>query len=95
MRHVCVHYRCVVSSNVCLTVSIMAGRNGYAIDDALESVAQAMHGQHNQTGDEFRGNENFQRNNSPMLKGMYDPEGAHAWLKEIEKIFLLMACTKE
>lgn len=29
------------------------------------------------------------------FKGRYDPEGAHAWLKEIEKIFRVMICNEE
>ncbi|XP_050897695.1 uncharacterized protein LOC127104557 [Lathyrus oleraceus] len=73
----------------------MAIRNDHAIDDALESVAQALHGQQNQAGDKFRGLGKFQRNNPPTFKGRYDPEGAQVWLKEIEKIFRVMACTEE
>lgn len=34
----------------------------------------------------------FQRNNPPTFKGSNDPEGAHAWLRETEKIFRVMAC---
>ncbi|XP_028246808.1 uncharacterized protein LOC114424153 [Glycine soja] len=33
-----------------------------------------------------------QRNNPPTFKGSYDPEGAEAWLREIEKIFQLTEC---
>lgn len=61
----------------------------------MESVAQALHVQQNQTGDEFRGLGKFQRNNSSTFKGRYDLEGAQVWLREIEKIFQVMACTEE
>lgn len=37
----------------------------------------------------------FQRNNSSTLKGRDDPEGAHAWMKEIENIFRVMPCAEE
>lgn len=36
----------------------------------------------------------FQRNNPPTFKGRYDPEGAHAWLRDIEKVFRVMVYTK-
>lgn len=38
----------------------MAGRNNHAITDAFESVAQALLGQQNQVGNEFRGLGKFQ-----------------------------------
>lgn len=31
----------------------------------------------------------------PTFKGKYDSQDAHAWLGEIEKIFQVIACTKE
>lgn len=31
----------------------------------------------------------------PTFKGRYDPEGAHAWLEEIEKIFRVIAYAEE
>ncbi|XP_028236588.1 uncharacterized protein LOC114415925 [Glycine soja] len=40
----------------------------------------------------YHGLDRFQRNNSPIFKGGYDPEGAEAWLREIEKIFRVMEC---
>lgn len=33
--------------------------------------------------------------NWEKFKSRYDPEGAHAWLKKIENIFRVMACTEE
>ena len=45
--------------------------------------------------DEFCELRKFQRNNSPTYKGGYDPEGAQTWLREIKKIFWVMACIKE
>lgn len=41
----------------------MAGIKDCDIAKALELVAQALQGQHNQVGDEFRGLGKFQRNN--------------------------------
>lgn len=43
-------------------------------------------------GVESRGPNRFQRNNPPILKGRYDPEGVKVWLQEIETIFRVMAC---
>ncbi|XP_058748411.1 uncharacterized protein LOC131621390 [Vicia villosa] len=37
--------------------------------------------------DEFHNLGDFQRNNPPTFKGMYDPDGSQTWLKEIERIF--------
>lgn len=60
----------------------------------------AQNAQNNQNGgaigalDEFHTLGKFQRNNSPTFKGSYDPEGTQVWLVKIEKIFLVMACTK-
>ncbi|KAL5128316.1 hypothetical protein HKD37_14G040582 [Glycine soja] len=34
----------------------------------------------------------FQRNNPPAFNGGYNPDGAHNWIREIEKIFRVMAC---
>lgn len=83
----CIHYRCIVSSNVFLVMCRIAGINGRVIGDTLESVAQALHGLHNQVGDEFHGLGNSQRNNPLNFKGKYDPKVAHVWRKEIENIF--------
>ena len=54
----------------------MAGGNDHVIADALDSKAQALHSQQNQASDELCGLGRFQRNNSPMFNGRYDPEGA-------------------
>lgn len=62
-------------------------RNDHVIVDAWESITKAMQGQQNQVGDEFHGLGKFQRNKSLTFKGICDPEGARAWLREIEKIF--------
>ncbi|XP_050897976.1 uncharacterized protein LOC127104875 [Lathyrus oleraceus] len=40
--------------------------------------------------DEFRHLGKFQRNNLPAFKSRYDPDGAHTWLREIERIFIVM-----
>ncbi|XP_058759620.1 uncharacterized protein LOC131632922 [Vicia villosa] len=72
----------------------MAGRNDAAITAALEAMAQAMENQPNT--DENAASKSlatFQRENPPVIKGTYDPDGALTWLKEIEKIFRVMDCT--
>lgn len=85
------------SSNNCLLVcrNMVGGRNRQAIIDALEAMDQALQGQQNQAGDEFCGLGKFRRNNSLTFKGIYDPEGGQTWLGEIDKIFWVMACTKD
>src|SRR3954463_5199529 len=72
----------------------MAGRNDAAIAGALEAMAQAIQNQPN--ADESAGSRSlatFQRENPPVFKGTYDPDGALDWLKEIERIFRVMDCT--
>ncbi|XP_050920485.1 uncharacterized protein LOC127138128 [Lathyrus oleraceus] len=73
----------------------MDGRYDHIIVDALESVAKALHGKHNRADDKLCCLKKFQRDNPLKFKGRYDPEGALAWLKEIEKIFRVMACIEE
>jgi len=34
----------------------------------------------------------FQRNNPPSFNGGYNPDDAQNWIREIEKIFRVMAC---
>lgn len=65
----------------------MAGRNGHVIADALEAVAQTLHGQQNQAGDELCGLGKFHKNNPATFKGRYDSEGTQVCLQEIKKIF--------
>ncbi|XP_058761821.1 uncharacterized protein LOC131635233 [Vicia villosa] len=43
--------------------------------------------------DEFRAFGDFQRCNPPIFEGRYGPEKAHAWMREIEKIFQVVSCT--
>ncbi|XP_058783872.1 uncharacterized protein LOC131658615 [Vicia villosa] len=73
----------------------MAGRNDVAIAAVLEAMAQAMQNQPN-TGahDESRSLATFHRENPPTFKDKYDPDGAMACLKEIERIFQVMDCTQ-
>ena len=69
----------------------MAGRRNGALANALWALAQAMQNQPNITGNnETRALETFQRNHPPTFKGKHDPEGAHEWLKDIERIFRVM-----
>lgn len=72
----------------------MVKRNDHSIANALESVAQALQGQQNQVGHEFRGLGKFHRNNLSTFKGRYDLEGVQAWFRGIENIFRVMACTE-
>lgn len=62
----------------------MVDRNDHAIVDALDLMAHALQGQLNHQGDadEFYGLDKFQRNKPPIFKGIYDLEGAHAWLRD-------------
>ena len=64
----------------------MARRNDAAIVVALEVVAQAV-GQQPNANAEVRMLETFLRNHPPTFKGIYDPDGAQTWLKEIERVF--------
>ncbi|RDY08977.1 hypothetical protein CR513_06731, partial [Mucuna pruriens] len=66
------------------------GRNDCAIADALMAVAQAV-GNLNQR-QEVDWLARFQRNNPPMFRGGYDPDGAVDWIFEVEKIFQAMEC---
>ena len=63
------------------------------LTEALNNLAQVMA---NQGGDGgavvYHGLDRFQRNNPPTFKGGYDPKGAEAWLREIEKIFRVTEC---
>ena len=43
---------------------------------------------------EVRMLETFLRNQPPTFKGRYNPDGAQTWLKEIERVFRVMQCTK-
>ncbi|XP_058741425.1 uncharacterized protein LOC131613802 [Vicia villosa] len=57
-------------------------------------MAQAMQNQPNVGAiDESRSLATFQRENPPTFKGRYDPDGAQAWLKEMEQIFRVMDCS--
>ena len=70
------------------------GRNDAALAAALEAMAQAMQNQPNAENAGSRSLATFQRENPPVFKGKYDPDGALAWLKEIERIFRVMDCTQ-
>ena len=76
----------------------MAGRNAGRNDEAPAAAMQAMAQtfQNPPNADENVGSRSlatFQRENPPTFLGRYDPEGALAWLKEIERIFRVMDCT--
>src|SRR3954471_10339098 len=74
----------------------MAGRNDAAIAAALEAMAQVLEShQHGGESDASRSLATFQRENPPVFKGTYNPDGALTWLKEIERIFRVMDCTPE
>ncbi|XP_058762580.1 uncharacterized protein LOC131635962 [Vicia villosa] len=64
------------------------GRNDDAFAEALGMLAGVLGGNPNGNGiGTNRKLGEFQRNNPPLFKGTYDHEGAHKWLKEIERIF--------
>lgn len=75
------------------------GINDEAIAESLQAMAQAnttlQANQNNQKGgaDKFYGLGKFERNNPPTIKGRYDLEVAQIWLRDIENIFWVMACT--
>ena len=75
----------------------MARRNDRAIADALQALAQAI-GNPNKGEDvgavEYQGLDCFQWNNPHAFNGGYNPDGAQNWIREIEKIFRVMACPK-
>ena len=74
----------------------MLGKRGVTAA-ALQAVAQAVGQQPNANAGvnaETRMLETFMRNHPPTFKGRYDPDGAQAWLKEIERIFWVMQCTE-
>ena len=73
----------------------MAGWNDCAIADALQALAQAI-GNPNRGevagAAGYQGLDRFQRNSPPAFNGGYNPDGAHKWIRKIEKIFQVMAC---
>ncbi|KAI5385082.1 hypothetical protein KIW84_071904 [Lathyrus oleraceus] len=69
------------------------GRDDAAIAEALGMLAGVLGGNSNVVGmGAARQLSEFQKNNPPMFKGAYDPEGAQKWLKEIERIFRVTEC---
>ncbi|KAI5415140.1 hypothetical protein KIW84_040555, partial [Lathyrus oleraceus] len=76
------------------------GSNDCVIVDALETttlvmdhVNQDLQGDHNEGVDELCGLGNFQKNNLPMFKGRYDPEGVQTWIQELRKNYRVITCT--
>ncbi|KAI5396873.1 hypothetical protein KIW84_062923 [Lathyrus oleraceus] len=64
------------------------GRDDAAIAEALGMLAGVLGGNPKVVGmGAARQLSEFQKNNPPMFKGAYDPDGAQKWLKEIERIF--------
>ncbi|KAI5428742.1 hypothetical protein KIW84_033658 [Lathyrus oleraceus] len=62
------------------------GRDDAAIAEALGMLAGVLGGNPNVVGmGAARQLSEFQKNNPPMFKGAYDPDGAQKWLKEIER----------
>ena len=74
----------------------MARRNDAVMAAALQAVAQAVQNLPNADADvESRNLDKFQKNKPPVFLGTHNPDGAKVWLKKIEKIFCLMACSEE
>ncbi|XP_050894432.1 uncharacterized protein LOC127101139 [Lathyrus oleraceus] len=65
----------------------------HVMAQANEALLVNQEGNQNENGedDEFQGLEKSQNNNPFTFNGRYDPDGAHAWIQEIEKIFRVMA----
>ncbi|KAI5402211.1 hypothetical protein KIW84_050004 [Lathyrus oleraceus] len=84
------------SSKICrINQNRMAGRgrDDAAIAEALGMLAGVLGGNPNVVGmGAARQLSEFQKNNPPMFKGAYDPDGAQKWLKEIERIFRVTEC---
>ena len=75
----------------------MTGRNGHAIADALQALAQAIGNPNRGEASgaiEYQGLDHFQRNNPPSFNGGYNPDGAQNWIREMEKNFRVMACSE-
>src|SRR4051794_13280894 len=71
------------------------GRNDDAIAEALGMIAGVLGGNANGAGiGANRQLEKFQRNNPLLFKRTPDPEGAQKWLKEIERIFIVICCAE-
>ena len=73
----------------------MAGRNYHAIANALQTLAQAIGNPNRREAGgavEYQELDRFQRNNPSSFNGGYNPGGAQNWIREIEKIFRVMAC---
>ena len=63
---------------------------------ALLAVARAVQNLPNASADvESLNLGMFRSSNPPSFKGTHEPDGAQEWLKRIEKIFRLMACSEE
>ncbi|KAI5431280.1 hypothetical protein KIW84_035451 [Lathyrus oleraceus] len=88
--------RCCATLSVLIVLACWAfriemagrGRDDAAIAEALGMLAGVLGGNPNVVGmGAARQLSEFQKNNPPMFKGAYDPDGAQKWLKEIERIF--------
>ncbi|XP_040862763.1 uncharacterized protein [Glycine max] len=69
--------------------------NDHVIVVALQALAQAIGNlNRGEAGGaiEYQGLDRFQRNNPPSFNGGYNPDGAQNWIREIDKIFRVMAC---
>ncbi|KAI5435666.1 hypothetical protein KIW84_022184 [Lathyrus oleraceus] len=95
-------YACCVTLSVLIVLACWVlriemagrGRDDAAIAEALGMLAGVLGGNPNVVGlGAARQLSEFQRNNPPMVKGAYDPDGAQKWLKEIERIFRVTECT--
>jgi len=67
------------------------------IIDALQALAQAMGNQNRGEANgatKYQGLDLFERNNPPTFNGGYNLDGAQNSIREIEKIFRVMACSK-
>ncbi|KAI5400643.1 hypothetical protein KIW84_065505 [Lathyrus oleraceus] len=89
MRVILHSVRVSAGTAFCLAIEMAGrGRDDAAIAEALGMLAGVLGGNPNVVGlGATRQLSEFQKNNPPMFKGAYDPDGAQKWLKEIERIF--------
>ncbi|KAI5429875.1 hypothetical protein KIW84_034454 [Lathyrus oleraceus] len=90
----CILLRVSAGTAFCLAIEMAGrGRDDVAIAEALGMLAGVLGGNPNVVGmGAARQLSEFQKNNPPMFKGAYDPDGAQKWLKEIERIFRVTEC---
>jgi hypothetical protein len=73
----------------------MAARPNAQIAETLATLTNIVARDHQPGREDEVRLERFMRQKPPTFTGGYNPDGAHAWLEEVENIFDAMACTEE